>query len=192
MYRRRPVRTARGERGQAIVEYAIVFPIQILLTLCMIQLAYLFVAKQVVSYAAFCAARAALVYEDDDRFSAGDEARAAAALACARIAGSAGVEAGSVHLPGWGDLRGYNAALVKTDVRILSTGDDDEDDSGPQPPPVRVEIIHDYQLRVPIADEITYHIGDVLVSFEGLDRTWGAPHIPIRGTCTLARPWPRN
>ena len=75
MYRRRPVRTARGERGQAIVEYAIVFPIQILLTLCMIQLAYLFVAKQVVSYAAFCAARAALVYEDDDRFSAGDEAR---------------------------------------------------------------------------------------------------------------------
>ncbi len=190
MYRRGPARLAKGERGQAMVEYAIVFPIQILLTLCMIQLAYLFVAKQVVSYAAFCAARAALVYEDDDRYSAGDEARAAAALACARIAGSAGVDAGSVYLPGWGELSGYNAALVKNDVRILSTGDDD--DSGPQPPPVRVEIIHDFQLRVPIADEITYRIGDVLVSFEDVDKTYGAPHIPIRGTCTLARPWPRN
>ena len=50
----------RNEKGQAVVEYAIVFPIQLLFTLAIIKVAHIFVAKHVISYAAFCGARAAL------------------------------------------------------------------------------------------------------------------------------------
>jgi hypothetical protein len=158
------------------VEYAIVFPIQLLLTLCLIQLAHLFVAKQVVSYAAFCAARAELVHEDPQE---------AALLPLLRIAGPAGANPGTIHIPGWGDLPNYEAARVKTEVNVLAPPA-----NGPQPPPVTVEVIHQYQLRVPIADWITYRLGDVLFSLPAVDRTWGEPHIPMRSACTLARPWP--
>jgi len=164
--------------GQAIVEYAIVFPIQLMLTLCIIQLGHLFVAKQVVEYAAFCAARAALVGEDPQD---------AASFACTRITGWAGVNPGAIYLPGWGDLPGYGAARSKTRVRILPPGPND-----PQPPPVSVEVVHNYQLRVPIADWIVYRLGDVLVSYPDADRTYGEPHIPISGTCTLASPFAPN
>jgi hypothetical protein len=63
-----------GERGQALVEYAIVFPIQLMLMLAIIQLAHILIAKQVLEYAAFCGARAKLVNLSDD------EARAAAII----------------------------------------------------------------------------------------------------------------
>lgn len=105
-----PSRRVRGERGQA-VEYAIVFPLQLMMTLAIIQLAQIFVAKQVVEYAAFCGARAKLVNLSDD------EARAAAIIPLSSICGSnpaldgagtppnpdaAGPHALSLQLPGWG------------------------------------------------------------------------------------------
>ena len=71
-----------GENGQALVEYAIVFPLQLMMTLAIIQLAQIFVAKQVVEYAAFCGARAKLVGLSDD------EARAAAVIPLAGVCGS--------------------------------------------------------------------------------------------------------
>ena len=75
-------RRFRGEGGQALVEYAIVFPLQLMMTLAIIQLAQIFVAKQVVEYAAFCGARAKLVNLSDD------EARAAAVIALSSVCGS--------------------------------------------------------------------------------------------------------
>ena len=47
-----------NQKGQAIVEFAIVFPLQILVTLLILQIAFLHVAGHVVNYAAFAAARA--------------------------------------------------------------------------------------------------------------------------------------
>jgi len=55
----------RRQEGQTLVEFAIAFPIQILITLGIMQLAMIFVAKQVVNYAAFIAARAELVKIED-------------------------------------------------------------------------------------------------------------------------------
>jgi hypothetical protein len=100
-----------GERGQALVEYAIVFPLQLMMTLAIIQLAHIFVAKQVVEYAAFCGARAKLVNLSDD------EARAAAVIPLSSICGSdpfkdsagsppnpnaPGPHLFALQLPGWG------------------------------------------------------------------------------------------
>lgn len=68
-----------------MVEFAIAFPVLLLLVLAIIQLALLFNAKQVVTYAAFMAARSAAVYPNQ-RFMA----EYAAWLACVPISASTG------------------------------------------------------------------------------------------------------
>ena len=160
--------------GQVIVEYAIVFPVILLVTFLIIQLAQLFVAKQVVSYAAFCAARAAIVGEDYD---------AAAVLVCSPIAGPTGVGAGTTFtLPGWGPVRGSAASAAKTHVMAIG---------GIQTnvPAATVEVTHDFELRMPIANVVAYKLGDVFLESGDLDYAYGAPHIRIRSRCTLSRPW---
>jgi hypothetical protein len=58
MFRRRRI----GQRGQAMAEFAISFPIVLITTLILIQLALMYQARNVVTYAAFAAARAAIVW----------------------------------------------------------------------------------------------------------------------------------
>jgi len=125
-----------GERGQALVEYAIVFPLQLMMTLAIIQLAQIFVAKQVVEYAAFCGARAKLVGLSDD------EARAAAVIPLSGICGSdpmldgAGTppltgaagnttapHAFSMILPGWGS-RTMSSATYQAILAGIPAGPD--------------------------------------------------------------------
>lgn len=53
---------AADQRGQAMTEFAISFPIVLITTLILMQLALMYQAKNVVTYAAFSAARAAIVY----------------------------------------------------------------------------------------------------------------------------------
>jgi Flp pilus assembly protein TadG len=164
----------RTEGGQVIVEYAIVFPILLLLTLLIIQLAHLFVAKQVVSYASFCAARAALV---------GEDYAAAARMVCSLIAGPSGVGTGAtVTVPGWGPLRGSAASAVKTQAASLS--------NVPTPyPATTIEVTHDFELQVPVANSVTYSLGEIFLESGDLDYTYGVPHIRIRSRSTLSRPW---
>jgi hypothetical protein len=70
-----------GEDGQAMVEFAIVFPVVFLLFLVIVQTALLMTARQIVHYAAFNAARSAIVGDEDN------EVRAwrAAQIACIPI-----------------------------------------------------------------------------------------------------------
>jgi len=49
------------EDGQALTEFILIFPLQLFITLCIMQLSLLYSAKLVVNYAAFNAARAAVV-----------------------------------------------------------------------------------------------------------------------------------
>ena len=55
-------RIVLGTQGQAMTEFAISFPIVLITTLILMQLALMYQAKNVVTYAAFAAARAAVVY----------------------------------------------------------------------------------------------------------------------------------
>jgi hypothetical protein len=52
--------------GQAMTEFIIVFPVLFLMFLVIIQTALLMTARQVVEYAAFSAARSAIVYDGDE------------------------------------------------------------------------------------------------------------------------------
>ncbi|NNL41845.1 MAG: pilus assembly protein, partial [Desulfobacterales bacterium] len=49
----------KDENGQAMVEFAVVFPVVFLLCLVIMQTFLLLSARQVVNYAAYCAARSA-------------------------------------------------------------------------------------------------------------------------------------
>jgi len=172
----------RTRRAQALVEYAIVFPLQLMLTLVLIQLGHLFVAKQILDYAAFCGARAALVgleYED---------AQKAAAIPISRIAGPSGVsEPNGIEIPGWGTLRGSGAAIEKTSAPYGSF-DVIQADMGGEPV-VRCEIEHAYELRVPVGNVVSYTLGDVLLAVEDLETIGGMPHMRLKAACTLPQPW---
>ena len=164
-------------RGQALVEYAIVFPLQLMLTLALIQLAHLFVAKQILDYAAFCGARAALVGLEYD------DAKKAAAIPISRIAGPSGVsEPDGIDIPGWGTLRGSGAAMEKTSFEARP-----EQMGGH--PVIRCEIEHAYELRVPVGNVVSYTLGDVFLAAEDMERIGGMPHVRMKAACTLPQPW---
>ena len=186
-------RIARGrgnERGQALVEYAIVFPLQLMMTLAIIQLAHLFVAKQVLDYAAFCGARAKLVGLEDE------DVHRAAAIPITRIAGPAGVseamcEEAPIIVPGWGELPNWEAAYVKTLGRYGYGSLETDRATLEGEPAIRCDLTHLYELRVPIGNIVAYHIGDVFLSEKGerLEKVDGVPHIRMQASCTLAQPW---
>ncbi len=52
----------KDENGQAMVEFVVVFPVVFLLCLVIMQTFLLLSARQVVNYAAYCAARSAIVF----------------------------------------------------------------------------------------------------------------------------------
>jgi len=165
----------RGERGQVVVEYAIVFPIQLLVTLAIIQIAHIFVAKSLVSYAAFCGARAALVDED---------AEDAAAIAMSGVAGTAGAELEeNITVPGWGELPRSGGARLKNEVEVIEKTDEDGI------PIVTCNVAHLYQLTIPIGNYLTYQIGRAFLPLPDIDETYGEPHFRVTGTSTLVRPW---
>ncbi len=83
------------ESGQAMVEFVLVFPVQLLLTLCIIQFAYLAHAHVVVGQAAFQGARAGAVADvgaktqAEARTQIEDAGNRAAARACALLTSDA-------------------------------------------------------------------------------------------------------
>ncbi|MDP7035487.1 MAG: TadE/TadG family type IV pilus assembly protein [Planctomycetota bacterium] len=142
-----PGRLLREERGQAMAEFAIVFPIQLFVTLAIMQYSLLVMGRTVVEHAGHAAARCVLlkpqgVYTNSD-------AERAAAFVCAPITGhSMGVVGAAptpVLLPGWGAQPKSRKSMRKTRVIIL---DDGSAGSGQ----VRVRVEHDFQLVVPLAN----------------------------------------
>ncbi len=177
----------KHEKGQAVVEYAIMFPILLMFTLGIIQLSLLFVARHVVEYAAFCAARAMLV-EDDPEIAQGNAERAAH-IVCSAIAGRSGVQASSnpIEIPGWGVLPRYAASERKT--RVERVGSREPDVITPETA-ICVEVTHEFELIVPVVNSIVYKLGDPRVGMRNVSyEKYGAPHVPIHGRATLARPW---
>lgn len=88
----------REEYGQAMVEFVIVFPVLFVFFLTIVQSALLMSARHVVHYAAFSAARAAMVGLSEE------EAARAAQLACAPLVPSISVAELSEYRSGLGDI----------------------------------------------------------------------------------------
>jgi len=127
-------RPARGERGQALVEFALVAPIQLLVILGVLQVVHILVGKQVLAYAAHAAARAALVGRDPDK---------AASMICSAVSPIS--RGGGLTVPGWGKLERSPAALTSTRVPVVQAP---RRAAGS----VRAVVEHDFHLIIPIVN----------------------------------------
>lgn len=166
-------RPADGEAGQVIVESAIVLPLFIMLILGITQLALIFVARSMIDYASFAAARAELV---------GKDPVTAARTVLSVVSGPTMLApaAGSLVMPGWGNLPRYASAAEKTRVDVLVP----LADSGDR---VSVQVSHDFELILP---EIALpFLGISGKSFQSAS-AGKASFLTLSDTTTLAKTWP--
>jgi hypothetical protein len=169
------MRDPRDERGQVLVETAIAFPIQLLITLAIMQYCLIAIAKQVVNYAAHAAARAVVVGQDPDR---------AAAIVCSPIAG-APCGAGAlqpIYVPGWGNLPRSSQAQFKTTVARPFLNPPDDGDKK-----ITVEVTHNFELIIPFVNSTPF--GDWHPIWGRIVKLDGVVHLPLTQRVTLAQPW---
>jgi hypothetical protein len=197
------------QRGQALAEFAFAFPLQLLIMFAIMQLALLYVAKQVVSYASYSAARAAIVAESPAE--AYLRAARASSLVCAPITGptveggnfaASEYQAAAIEVPGWGVIpKSGISALLKTHVSALTY---------PSPDEVEVTVTHYYELVLPVVNQVFSWLhrgappggfadatgpggtaaGGDEADFEDAAGIWNvrAPHMRLRETTRLAVP----
>ncbi len=165
----------RDEQGQVLVETAIAFPIQMLITLAIMQFCLIAVGKQVVNYAAHAAARAVLVGDDPTR---------AAAIVCSPIAGSncTGGSATPIFVPGWGDLPRSAQSQLKTSTSVLDPLDDGNK-------MVVAQVTHEFELILPFINA---------TPFRDWHPVWGrivklgpngVVHKELSQTVSIPQPW---
>lgn len=192
-----------------MVEFTIVFPVQLFFTLAVMQLSHIMVAKLAVNHAAFASARAALVVTEGTdpqgitwRDKAESEALLAAAAVCSPVTGvdTRGMSnppssADKMDIPGWGDVNSVDSygqdELARSDIamkktRIVLTEPANDQGLGPQ---VTVNVEHDFQLLF-VADA---RLLDIWLRYTGsalsLASGYTAPHLTLKESCTLAKSW---
>ncbi len=102
-----------------MLEFVLAFPLILTLMLACMQFAHMWLAKQVVHYAAFCSARAALVCNKGEYQKAGQQA---AEQVCAWIVhGHTGGEQDK-QVPGWGAIPDSGGVKRKTKTQIEDVG----------------------------------------------------------------------
>jgi hypothetical protein len=126
--------------GSVTVEFLFSFPLLLALFLACMQISHIWVARHVVQYAAFSAARATLTAQRGEYRAV---AQQAAEQVCAWIVKGHRAGEEDKEIPGWGLIPGSGAVGRKTRVRVS------ERDWN-----VEVEVEHDFALIIPIAGPI--------------------------------------
>src|SRR3982751_2374965 len=176
------------ESGTATLDFVLTFPFFVMILLIVIQFALMVNARIVVSWAAFAAARSAIVWTDDGLEVAKKRAQRAAAVACTAISPSGltlpSLDSGAMLLLAHGGAivphrflrvpRMHSYALSATEVEIQAGNEKGK--IGPHDP-VTVTVTYQFHLAVPYADGIFSR------AFGG--RYMGKPALPIRETYTL-------
>jgi len=164
-----------AEDGQALVEFAISLLVHLALWLGVIQLCLVFVAKEVVNYAAFAACRAELVGEDPQH---------AAEMICAPISHGAEIpgrpKSTITDLPGWGELNNSDLAGSKAQVEVLTPVTATQ-------PEVKIRLTFFYELMFALPG-----IYDVIGDAMGFEYINGAWHARLTKEIALSKPWQRE
>lgn len=166
---------AKRKDGQAMVEFALVFPVQLFVTLGVLQWALLYIGQEVVAYSAFCAARAAIVEDNPD-----NAAQRAAQIACIPVAGTSvdgDLEAFEGLPTPIGDLDRGRASIIKTSVAIIEP---------PGSGRVTVEVSHNFELVVPVVNYFPFSA--VTYFGEPGNKMGDVPHTLIKQRCTIVEP----
>lgn len=174
-----------------MVETVLAMPVLLVLITGAIQFSHIWMARHIVHYASFCAARAALVsQESEGRLAAED----AADLACAWIV--KGHRAGELdkEIPGWGGIPGSGAYVRKTRVESLTDAANEN---------VEAKVGHDFGMVVFLAGPIIgwlvnpWEYGHEWELGRDTDLTGNAgqgdllfhPHIPLTEQVSLPKPY---
>ncbi len=169
-----------------MLEFVLCFPLILTLILGAAQFGHIWMARQVVSYAAYAAARAALVAEEGEYEEAG---RQAAEQVCAWI--SVGQAAGEAErpIPGWGEIPGSGAADRKTQVTVEQLDDWN----------IKATVSFDLALVMPIAGAVIgWGVNPLQWEERRADATGDRhrhrdsvqyPHIRFEETVVLAKPY---
>lgn len=182
----------RAERcaGTVLMEFVLAFPLVLTLMLAIIQFAHIAIARQVVHYAAYMAARVALVSHWDE---APGHAREAAARICSAITLSESlVEYQQRIAAAGGDAAAFGAARRKTEA-ILSQHPDAWN--------ITATVEHDFALIVPVVgamigrgltlwgdgalQETPDPTGDMYMATDAVNY----PHIRLNATVILPKPY---
>ena len=151
-----------------MVEFVIVFPVLLLFFLVILQTTMLFNARQLVHYAAFYAARAAIV---------GASAQTAAEVACAPLA------------PGPNNMVAFPVKVglsnLLTTVEVEENGDD-----------ITANVVHYYAMRIPLVNKIFFEIftegtlpQDLLNHINSLSQLAGLSTVLEGTAATIDQPW---
>jgi len=160
---RKPRAPGAGTRGSIMLEFIFAFPLVLILLLVCIQLAHVLLVRQVVFYAAYCAARATLVSNTSEYR---DAAKQAAEQVCAWVVkGQMPGEKDKV-MSGWGTIPGSGGVGRKTRVNVQ-----------PGTHNVTVTVELDFALIVPIAGPI---IGWAINPFDPLGE-WAERRADVTG-----------
>jgi len=157
----------KDENGQAMVEFVVVFPVVFLLCLVIMQAFLLLSARQVVNYAAYCAARSAIVFfPDSGNAEAKKKAERAAIIACWSISPMKGFGSTEKFIKPIEDMvegatginfdlaRRYNMARSNVSVNLkpakLNAKTPHQD--------VTAEVTYHYVMGIPIVNRIFYEM----------------------------------
>lgn len=157
----------KDESGQAMVEFVVVFPVVFLLCLVIMQTFLLLSARQVVNYAAYCAARSAIVFLPDSGNSvAKKKAERAAIIACWSISPMKDFGSAEKFIKPIEDMvegatgidfelaRRYNMARSNVSVELkpakLNAKTPHQD--------VTAEVTYHYVMGIPLANRIFYEM----------------------------------
>lgn len=120
-------------RGSIMMETVLVMPLLLLLIFGILQFAQIWMARQLVVYAAACSARAMTVVLPEEQADAADKAaKLALSWLCLVEDGSESGNAG-VEVPGWGRIPGSRSVdrRVRTSVLLNGRRYDGTDDANP-------------------------------------------------------------
>ena len=133
-----------------MMETVIVMPIMLLLIFGIIQFAHIWIARQMVAYAAFCATRAIMVVPPDSNDGEGEEreqtnaAEKAAEMALSWI-NFAGSDGNPVMIPGWGAVGGSETSSSEKRIKVQIVSKGSETDK----PVAAVQVTFKFPLMIP-------------------------------------------
>lgn len=156
------------DSGQALVEFALIFPLQLIFTFGLMQLMFLMISSLMVNYAAFRVARVAALHGCDHpsgrsgkaiNIAKGNEGALEAPCEVAAsiiLSPLAWTDIGCddrVDVPGWGGMRGTDDAVATVEARRHSEG------GFGAPVTVTVKVVFYQELIFPFVDNLFMYFG---------------------------------
>ncbi len=201
----------RGEKGSVLAEFIIVMPILVFMIFGTIQISMVWMARLMTRYAAYSAARTAIVYHPDDysKQQSGPVHRAA----CIVLAwtGMSNGSAANIAVPGWGNIPGSIDIAKQVSVEVEEVKSENGQNKLPA---VKAIVTFHYPLVVPYAGSLIAHFANGgegkwdLVHYQAkdnellkndfngsheIDMQHGAGnYITLTESCIMPQPWDTN